>query len=348
MPWAREFSIGSSTIGPGHPPYVIAEIGSNHDGKLDQALRLIESASQCGANAVKFQLFAAYGLVAKQVRSDAGRLVANPVHALVEKLELPLDWLPKLWTEAQGLGIELMITPFGVERLVAWVEMGARAVKIASGDLTHTPLLRAASASGLPILLGCGMSSEQEVAEALATIEEAKGAQVALMHCVSRYPAEDADLNLRAIPALAQRFGLPVGFSDTAGGTTAAIAAAALGASVIEKHLTIDSKLPGPDHAHSLDPPEFSQMVRQISRAYRMLGDGVKRPMKSEIPEQKQGRRSVVATGAIKAGKVLLREHLKAVRPGGGIPPEKIKELIGKKLKRNVHEDEMIFFEDVE
>ncbi len=348
MSWAPRFNIGSATVGPGHRCYIVAEFGSNHDGDLDQALRLMASAAKAGADAVKFPLFAAYGFIASHIKNDKGRLVQNPRYAVAERMELPLDWLPKLWTEANNLGVELLMTPFGIERLVAWVEMGARAIKIASGDLTHMPLLRAAGASGLPILLACGMSDTSEVTEALTVIERAGGRQIALLHCVSRYPPEDAEINLKVIPAMAREHQIPVGLSDHSAGSTAPLGAAALGASIIEKHFTIDRSLAGPDHAFSMEADNFAAMVSEIRRLESMLGDGMKRPTEAERVAQLARRRSIVATMPMKAGKILMRDDLKCVRPGGGLTPAFLPLLIEKKLKRNVREDEMILMEDVE
>jgi N,N'-diacetyllegionaminate synthase len=339
MAWSAQFRIGRAVVGGGRC-FVVAEIGSNHDGSLERAVELMSAAREAGADAVKFQLFSPEGLVARRVRDDRGRWRPNPVFAALEPLATPLEWLPALWKEAGDMGVEFLATPFDEDCLKALVDLGAGAVKIASGDLTHHPLLRAAAAARLPILLSRGMSEEAEIARALEAISGAGGEQVALLHCVSRYPPDDEEMNLRAVGRLAERFGTPVGLSDHGPGATAALGAVALGACVVEKHFTLDRALPGPDHAFAMTPGEFAEMTREIRRLEAMLGSGRLGPSERERDERRIGRRSVVAARPLKAGEILSSGDVKCVRPGGGLSPEGLDGLMGRRLSRDLEEDE--------
>lgn len=245
--------------------FIIAEAGVNHDGKVAQALRLIEAAREAGADAVKFQLFSA-------------RKLGRPE---LEPLELTYDEMETLYRASEG--IEFLCTPFDVEALHFLVRLGMQRVKIASGSITNLELLYAAYATGLPVILSTGMSTLSEIDRALGALH----AHVTLLHCTSAYPCPLAEVNLNAMDTLRTRFRLPVGYSDHTEGITVALAAVAKAATVIEKHLTLDRTASGPDHKASIEPDKFramTQLIRQVSQA---LGDGVKRVMPSEMPARK-------------------------------------------------------------
>ena len=234
--------------------FVIAEAGVNHNGDLDLALRLCDAARQCGADAVKFQSFRARDLVvpgAPTAEYQHKQTGAQDQYAMLEALELSEDQHRRIQAHCQAIGIEFFSTPFSIEALDMLVRMGVRRIKLSSGELTHKALVSHAAASGLPLLLSTGMATLEEIHEALGWVRAARGhlREVTVFHCTSAYPAPDSSLNLRAVDAMARELGVGIGYSDHSEGIEAALAAVALGATVIEKHLTLDRHLPGPDHA---------------------------------------------------------------------------------------------------
>jgi len=346
MDWKESFSIGGRRLGEDEPCYVVAEIGSNHEGLFSRAVDLMKLAADAGADAVKFQLFSAEKLVARRVADDEGNLQANPYFSALEKLSVPLEWLPDLLDCSEDLGVEFIAAPYDEERLEALVELGSRAIRIASGDLAYTPLLEKAAATHLPILLSTGMSPEEEIDEAMKTILGAGGRRVALLHCVPRFPPDDAEMNLLAMKTMKKRFGTPVGLSDHTTGFTAALGAAAIGASVVEKYVTLDNSQEGLDHSFAMEPDDFAEMVGEIRRLETMMGDGVKRTSGNGQTDQQNLQRSLVAARPLKKGTKLKEEDVLCVRPGGGIPPEDLPEYIGKKLARKVEQDARLSPED--
>jgi N,N'-diacetyllegionaminate synthase len=267
--------IGSTPIGPVQPVYVIAEIGSNHDGNLDQAKQLIQIAADAGADAAKFQLYRADKLYPGQITPGA----------------LDDNWLPELKTTCQDEGIEFLCSIFCTDTLAAYLEVRPAAIKIASPEATNLNLLRACAETGLPLIISTGAMDWTMLDRTFATLTRDRLADAdyfAFLHCVSAYPASGADLNLAVIPAMAQRYGCPVGFSDHSFTLYNATVAVALGASVIEKHLTPDRSLPGPDHHFASEPDEFSKMVDGIRKVESVLGDGDKRVMPSEDPTDRR------------------------------------------------------------
>ncbi len=339
------------TASPASRVYVIAEAGVNHNGDPDMARRLIDAAADAGADAVKFQTFRAEALVTEAAPKAAYQKVATDAGesqlAMLKRLELSPATHRHLAEHCRRRGIAFLSTPFDRESLRFLVEeLGLKTLKIASGEITNGPLLLEAARSGRDIVLSTGMSTLGEVEDALGVLafgfseshaapsrrafraafdsaagREALRERVVLLQCTSEYPAPASEANLRAMDAMHDAFGLGVGLSDHTAGIVVPIAAAALGAAIIEKHLTLDRSLPGPDHRASLEPGEFKDMVGAIRTVERALGDGVKAPMPSEMKNRDVVRRSLVALGPIGAGERFTEDNLGARRPGAGVSP---------------------------
>src|SRR2546423_383139 len=330
--------IGDRVIGSGAPCFVIAEAGVNHNGDLDLAQQLVDAAADAGADAVKFQTFRAAGVVAEDAPSAAYQRVGDDrdtaQYDLLRRLELDEDAHVALLEHAGRRGIVFCSTPFDLPSVDLLERLGVPFFKIASGDLTYTQLLRCVAAKHRPIVLSTGMADIDEVAAAVDTLTAAGAPDVALLHCVSEYPAPIEDANLRAIPAMAERFGLPVGLSDHTPGVTVAIAAVAVGAAIIEKHFTLDRALPGPDHRASLEPSDFAQLVREIREVEGAMGTGKKQAAPSELANRDIVRRSVFAAVEVGEGAPITHEMLECKRPGDGIPASDIDRVVGRRARR--------------
>ena len=271
---------------------VICEVGSNYDGDLETALKYVTAAAEAGADVVKFQTLRRDTLVAPNVERG-GRWVDNPIYANFANLELPDEWHFELKAKADSGGIEFMSTPFHVEAVGFLERVGVRRYKIASGDITFRPLREAVGATGKHGILSTGASSMADVDAAVTTLKKVGAGPVSLLHCVANYPPRWNEMNLRAIPSLCERFGLPVGISDHTAGSVVPVAAVALGASVVEKHMTFDRSRPGPDHAYALTVEEFGNMVNAVRHVEAALGSGVKEPTPAEQLKQERIRRGV-------------------------------------------------------
>ncbi|MDB5860968.1 MAG: N-acetylneuraminate synthase [Ramlibacter sp.] len=316
--------------------FVIAEAGVNHNGELSLARRLCDVAKSAGADAVKFQTFRAEDLVlpgAPTAGYQARQTGESDQFAMLRKLELNEDQHRQLRDHCNGIGIEFFSTPFSEDAVDLLVRLGVKRIKMPSGELTHRALVIKAAATGLPLLLSTGMATLAEVQEALDWVRQARGNtdQVAVLHCTSSYPAADDALNLLALQTLAQATGLAIGYSDHSTGIEASLAAVALGATVIEKHITLDRQLPGPDHAASLEPEEFAAMVRGIRRIAHMRGDGLKAPRPEEQDAARVARRSIVALQDIPAGATVTAAMVACRRPATGIAPRDWDRVLGRK-----------------
>jgi len=323
--------------------FVIAEAGVNHNGDLGLARALVDVAAAAGADAVKFQTFTADGLVTRtaptaeyQRRALGG---ASSQHAMLAALELSPAAHETLWAHCASRGIEFMSTPFDVESAYFLKRLGVKRLKISSGDVTNLPMLEVVGGLGLPVILSTGMADLVEVEAAVATLRASGLTDLVILHCVSNYPADPALTNLRAMDTLGQRFGVPVGLSDHSPGLAVAIAAVARGAACVEKHFTVDRSLPGPDHQASLLPDELSALVRSVREIERALGDGVKRPVPSELPIRLVARKSLVAGRDLPAGTAIRREDLLILRPGTGLPPSALPRVVGRRTARAVPAD---------
>jgi len=323
---------------------LIAEAGVNHNGSLDMALRLVDAAHAAGADAVKFQTFRAEDLALPGAATAAyqqGATGETDQFAMLRRLELDAAQHQRIAAHCAQRGIEFLSTPFSEEAVDLLVGLGVKRLKLSSGELVNRPLLEKAAATGLPLLLSTGMATLDEVQQAVGWVRTAWAQRgvppqrqaLTLLHCTSAYPAPDAALNLRAIVTLQHATGLPVGYSDHSLGNVAALAAAALGARVIEKHLTLDRALPGPDHQASSEPAEFAALARDLRRLQDMLGDGVKAPRTNELDVRTVARRSVVLAHDLPAGTVLRREHLLLRRPQNGIAAADLDAVVGRTLR---------------
>lgn len=320
------------------PVFVIAEAGVNHNGDVALALQLCDAAKQAGADAVKFQTFRAEDLVvpgAPTAEYQQRQTGAQDQFAMLRALELDEAQHRAIKAHCDAIGIEFFSTPFSVPAADMLVRLGVRRLKMSSGELTHRALIEHAAATRLPLILSTGMATMEEIREALAWTLNARGSLdgVTVLHCTSAYPAPDEALNLRAMVSMGRDLGVKVGYSDHSIGIEACPAAVALGARVVEKHLTLDRTLPGPDHAASLEPGEFAQMVQSIRRVEAMLGDGVKAPNAQERDTARVARRSVVAACDIAAGQVITGAMLTCRRPATGIAPRDMERVAGRKAR---------------
>lgn len=331
--------------------FVIAEAGVNHNGELALALKLADAAKAAGADAVKFQTFRAEDVVTRNAatadyqRTNTG---ASSQFDMIKALELDEAAHAQVADYCACIGIEFFSTPFSELAVDLLVRLGVRRLKIPSGEITNKPLLQHIAATGLPMLMSSGMATLAEVQQAVHWVHEARlaaahpaldASTLHLLHCTSAYPAPPHALNLLAIQTMAQATGLPVGYSDHSQGVEAALAAVALGATIIEKHLTLDKAMSGPDHRASADPQEFASMVRGIRLVETMRGDGIKQPTPAESNTRDVARRSVVLAVARSRGHVLEATDLVLRRPGTGIQPEHIAALPGRRLASDVAAD---------
>jgi N,N'-diacetyllegionaminate synthase len=330
------------------PTLVIAEAGVNHNGLLESAFELIDAASEAGADVVKFQTFKAENLVTQSAAKADYQLGTTDVQEsqfeMIKKLELSQDMHHKLISRCKEKGIRFSSTGFDSSSVNLLIEMGVDFVKVPSGEITNLPFLRHVGSKGLPIILSTGMSTMQEVASALQILEKAgtDRSSVTVLHCNTQYPTPMEDVNLRAMLTMKEEFGVKVGYSDHTLGVEIPIAAVAMGATVIEKHFTLDRKMDGPDHAASLEPDELNQMVCSIRNIEKAMGDGQKKPSKSEIDNIRISRKAIVASKNIKAGEKFTEENIAVKRPGTGISPLKWDEILGLEANKDFQTDDLI------
>lgn len=336
----KEIEIAGRKIGPNHPVFIVAEAGVNHNGSLEMAKQLVDVAVKAGADAVKFQTFKAEKLVSPQAPKASYQLkTTDPNESQLEmlkSLELTSDAFREVHSYCQKKGILFFSTPFDEESVDFLDELGVPVFKIASGEITNRPFLEYIAHKRKPIILSTGMSYLKEVENAVKVIHETGCNQLALLHCVSSYPADSDDANLRAIQTMASFFKVPIGFSDHTLGIETALAAVALGACVVEKHLTLEKTLSGPDHQASLEPQEYGTLVRSIRIVEKALGTGRKKPVQKEEEMRVVGRRSIVASRTIDQGATITWEMLTAKRPGNGLSPSRAFRIIGKKARTQI------------
>lgn len=322
---------------------VIAEAGVNHNGDIRLAEKLVDAAKACGADAVKFQSFKAERITSARATLAAyarKRVDASSQLEMIRRLELDEDSHVRLKARCRRRGILFLSTPFDEESADLLDRLGVPAFKLPSGEITNRGLLEHVARKRKPIILSTGMSDLAEVRAAVGWIRGAGNRDLTLLHCVTEYPAPVEQVNLRAMLSLRAAFGLPVGYSDHTPGIEVSVAAVALGAEVIEKHFTLDRRLPGPDHKASLEPDEFSALVSAVRNVEAALGDGTKRPAPCELKNIVPVRKSLVASRALDGGHVLVRGDLAAKRPGDGISPADAGRLLGRRLRRPMLADE--------
>jgi N-acetylneuraminate synthase/N,N'-diacetyllegionaminate synthase len=340
--------VGERRIGDGGPVFVVAEAGVNHNGDLLLARRLVDAAAAAGADAVKFQTFRTDALVSRdapKARYQAQTTGPGDQRAMLASLELSAEAHADLRDRSRERGVVFFSTPFDEDSADLLDRIGVPVLKVPSGEITNLPLLRHVARKRRPIILSTGMSTLDEVARAVETIREEGNPSLALLHCVSAYPAPASETNLRAMDTLRGRFGCPVGLSDHSLGVAVALAAVARGAVIVEKHLTLDRTLAGPDHRASLDPGEFAVLVRGIREVESALGDGDKRPTPAELDTRRVARRSLVAARPIRAGERLDVADVAVKRPGTGIDPGDLPRVLGRSLLRDVAADELLSWE---
>ncbi|RJR21781.1 MAG: N-acetylneuraminate synthase [Nitrospiraceae bacterium] len=332
--------------------FIIAEAGVNHNGSIATARELIDTATMAGADAVKFQTFRAEEIVTKtsekadyQIRNTG---MDESQYRMLKKLELPESGIRELFYYCREKNITFMSTPFDMESADFLEGLGMTIFKVPSGEITNMALIKHIASKKKPVLLSTGMSYLEEVGKAIGWIKDAGEAdRLTLLHCVSNYPADIDDTNLRAMETMKTTFGLPVGYSDHTRGIEIPIAAAAMGAEIIEKHFTLDRTMEGPDHKASLEPQELREMVRAIRNVERATGDGIKRPAKNEEHMRAIARRSLVAARTIHAGDIIKPEDITVKRPGTGITPEYKDVIVNMKASRDIYEDSVIAWEDL-
>lgn len=327
---------------------VIAEAGVNHNGDLDIARRLVDLAADSGADVVKFQTFNADRLATKSAAKANYQIETTDSnesqHEMLRRLELNSEMHDELIAHAAQRGIEFMSTAFDEESVDLLARKGLRRFKVPSGEITNLPYLRRIALVASEVILSTGMATLDEVGAAIAVFEAAGVPRncLTILHCTTDYPARIEDVNLRAMQTIASQFGVQVGYSDHTLGIEVAIAAVAMGARIIEKHFTIDQNLPGPDHKASLTPDRLSEMVAAIRNIELALGDGIKQPTLLEVLNLRVVRKSLVARRPIRAGELFSIENIEAKRPGTGISPMRLDDLLGKPAPRSFATDELI------
>lgn len=332
--------VGGRAVGPGRPCFVIAEAGVNHDGRPEVAHELIDVAAQSGADAVKFQTFKTERLVTANAPKAAYQLqttnASESQYAMLRRLELTADTHREIAEHCAHRRIMFMSTPFDEDSADLLESLGVPAFKIGSGEVTNLPLLSHVARKGRPIILSTGMASLGEVEAAVRAIESEGNPRLVLLHCVSNYPADPRDVNLRAMETLARAFKVPVGYSDHTLGADVAIAAVALGACIIEKHFTLDRNAAGPDHRASASPDELKSLIQSIRTVEAALGHGRKQPAPSEAATATAARRSLVALHDIPPGVALTEDMIAIKRPGTGLAPALRPYLVGRVVRTHV------------
>lgn len=344
--------IGSREIADFTVPYIIAEIGANHNGDMNLAMKLIDAAKDCGCDAVKFQSWTPDSLIAEeeyernQKYDDSPKKHFGSLREMVEKYYMRPENHIELKSYCEKIGIEFCSTPFSKHEVDMLEDLNVSFYKVASMDINNIELLKNIAKKRKPILLSTGMATLSEIDSAVTIIEKEKNDQIVLLHCVAVYPPDLHDLNLNNITMLRQAFGYPVGFSDHTIGSAVSLAAVAIGSCLIEKHFTIDKNLPGWDHEISADPEEMKTIVRETQNIVAAMGS-YRRVVKSAEEEKKlMFRRSIVLSRDLKAGDKLTTDDLLFKRPGNGIRPDEIKYVVGRKLKRDLYRDDLIRWED--
>lgn len=344
--------IGQRSIGNNRPTFIIAEAGVNHNGSPDLARQLIDAAVQAGADAVKFQTFHADSVVTSTAHKAKYQKQTTSSdesqYEMIKRLELSDETFRDLAAYAEKKGVIFLSTPFDEESVDLLDEIGVPAFKIPSGEITNFPLLKKIAEKRKPIILSTGMATLGEVEEAVACLRKHGVQEIILLHCTTSYPAPIHSVNLRAMETLRCAFKVPVGYSDHTEGITIPISAVAMGAQVIEKHLTLDKKIPGPDHRASLGPDELKAMVQAIRDVERAFGNGVKGPSEEEEAIKSVARKSIVANKDIRAGELIKEDALAIKRPGTGIEPKYIERVLKMKTRSTISKDQVITWDMLE
>lgn len=331
--------IGRREVGAGKPAYVIAEMSCNHHGRYDEAERIVRAAKDAGADAIKLQTYTpdTMTLDSEQPHFTIQDTIwkGRKLYELYREAMTPWEWHAPLKKLADSLGLDLFSSPFDATAVDFLEDLGVPVYKVASFENGDIPLLKKIAATGKPVIMSTGMATLDEIREGVDALAKNGGGPLALLKCASAYPAPPEAMNIRAIPALAREFGLPVGLSDHTLGHAAAVAAIGLGACIFEKHLTISRAAGGPDAAFSMEPAEFKAMVDAIRSAERALGGGEVGPAPHEVPSR-AFRRSLFVVKDVKAGEALSAENVRCIRPGHGLHPRHLDEVLGRKAARPI------------
>ncbi len=342
------FDIAGRQIGIGHPPYVIAEMSANHNGDIRRAYDLLEAAKKAGADAVKLQTYTADTMTidhaGREFTIEGGLWDGRQLYDLYTEASTPWEWHRQLFERGRALGLHVFSTPFDSTAVDFLEELQAPAYKIASFELLDLPLIQRVAATGKPIIMSTGMADRAEIAEAVAAARTAGATSLALLHCVSGYPAPVEEANLRTIADMTAAFGCTVGLSDHTLGSDVAIAAVAVGASMIEKHVTLARADGGPDSAFSLEPDELARLCGGVATAWRSLGYVTYERQPSEV-QNLQFRRSIYVVEDIRAGETLSERNVRAIRPGFGLPPKHMPDLLGRVAEVDIKRGTAMRFE---
>lgn len=332
--------IAGRRIASDTPPYVIAELSANHNGKLETALKIIEEAKKAGADAVKLQTYTADTITldcnAEEFQIHGGLWDGKTLYQLYQEAHMPWDWHKPLFERARKLGITIFSSPFDNTAVDLLEDLNAPAYKIASFEAVDLPLIKYVASTGKPMIISTGMADVEEIREAIDAARDGGCKELAILHCVSGYPAPAEDYNLRTIPDMIERFGLVIGLSDHTLDNTTAIASVALGASIIEKHFTLDRNGGGPDDSFSLEPIEMAALCKGVKTAWAALGE-VDYGCKSSEQGNVKFRRSLYFVKDLKAGEQIGNADVRSVRPGFGLAPKYLGQIIGKTLTRDVN-----------
>ena len=336
----QTININNKMVGKDNPPFIIAELSANHNGSLTRALETIDAAHEAGANAIKLQTYSADTMTIDCDRSDfmikGGLWNGYKLYDLYKWAQTPYDWHQTMFEHARKIGITVFSTPFDESAVDLLEELNSPAYKIASFENTDLPLIEYVAKTNKPIIISTGMASEGEIAETVETAKAAGCNDLILLHCVSSYPAPIDQSNIKQVKKLACKFGVVSGLSDHTLGTTASIAAVALGASVIEKHFTLSRSDKGPDSEFSIEPNELKQLCSTCHEAWQSLGQGNFTPQPAE-ENSRVFRRSIYFVSDLPAGSIVKSSDIRRIRPGLGLPPKFYDELVGKKLKSDVY-----------
>lgn len=338
-----EISIAGRKIGSAHSPYVICELSGNHNGSLDRALAMIDAAAATGCDAIKLQTYTPDTITMDSQRPEfwlqGGLWDGKSLYQLYGEAHTPYEWHPMLFARAREHGVTVFSSPFDESAVDLLESLDTPAYKIASFEMIDLPLVAYIASKGKPIIMSTGMANLDEIEAAVSTARVHGATDIILLHCVSNYPAEIADANVRTVADLGARFNCPAGLSDHTMGTAASVAAIAVGASVIEKHFTLARSDGGPDAAFSLEPTEFSDLVRDCKAAHLALGKVHYQTLPSE-QGSKQFRRSLYAVADIRAGELISKANVRSIRPGLGLPPVRLWELLGKRAACDINRGE--------
>ena len=336
----KSITIGSRHIGSGEPVYVVAEMSANHNQDFDKAIKIIKAAKEAGADAVKLQTYTPDTMTIpcdnEYFQIGKGTLwEGRNLYNLYGEAYTPWEWQPKLKTVAEDLGLNLFSTAFDPSAVDFLEEMGIPVHKIASFEIVDIPLIEYMARTGKPLIISTGMATLAEIEEAVQAARNAGATQIALLKCTSAYPAPPEEMKLRTIPHLAQAFGVPVGLSDHTLGIAVPVTAVALGACIVEKHLTLSRDVPGPDSAFSLEPHEFKAMVEAIRVAEKALG-GISYEVGAREAKSRVFRRSLFVVHDVKKGEVFTEENVRSIRPGYGLQPKFLAEVLGRKSAQDI------------